>query len=430
MTETKWQFFHATKMSNRTRQLNRFIELNHLSARLDPQAVLQSIVDIAAELTQSDYCSILIYDPIQKHLKFAAGPWLQISALANQIIPVEGSIAGESLQTKRVLSLTNANQDPRVYHTVEKTLGIITHNLLSVPIIYREQALGVIQAVNKKEGTQYNHEDTGLLMSLAAHTAGILYLQQLENDKFHIQESLNDLEKRKSEFIAITSHELRTPLGVILGNATFARELLPTKDLKPQLDAIVLSALRLKEIVESLSRSDNLDTGNARLHISNVDLNQLLEDMITAYQSEARRKSIQLIIKIPREPVEVEGEAEKIAVIMQNLLRNALSFTDTNGSIHVSLQKIPGYAQITVSDTGIGIPESELDLIFDRFYQVASHMTRKHGGMGLGLSVAKSMVELHNGQIWVKSEPKKGSVFSFVLPTKQPVKVSDKNRLA
>ncbi len=405
--------------SKRARQLNRLIELNHLSARLDPAALLQSIVEMAAELTQSDYCSILVYDPPSESLKFVAGPWLQMPMLALINVPLEGSIAGETYRDNEVIQLTRVEQDVRLFHTVEDLLGIRTRSLLSVPVRHRDVVLGVLQAVNKYDG-EYNHEDTAFLLSLAAHAGSAVYHQQLEARLDQVELALDELEQRKTDFISITSHELRTPLGIILGNATFLREMIPGPDFRPQLDAIVISALKLKELVESLTKAENLQSGTARLRAEAVDINALVEDLATGYQSEAWRKEITLVTALSPDENIVAGEADKIAGIIQNLLRNALTFTDKGGHIQISTQHLPGYVQVAVTDTGIGIPESEQDLIFNRFYQVESHLTRRHGGMGLGLSVAKAMVDLHGGQIWVESQEGRGSTFAFVLPIAHP----------
>jgi len=113
-------------------------------------------------------------------------------------------------------------------------------------------------------------------------------------------------------------------------------------------------------------------------------------------------------------PIDVDGV--KINIALSNLVKNALHFTDSGGTVTIKIEEDSGYMKVSVTDTGIGIPAQDLSKLFDRFFQVESHLTRKHGGMGLGLSVAKSMIELHGGRIWVESEEGKGSTFTFLLP--------------
>ncbi len=112
----------------------------------------------------------------------------------------------------------------------------------------------------------------------------------------------------------------------------------------------------------------------------------------------------------------VEGDAPKISIALSNLVKNGITFSDSGGNVSVQAEKIPGYVKVSVTDDGIGIPSKDLPRVFERFYQVESHLTRRHGGMGLGLSVAKVMIEMHGGRIWGESEEGKGSNFTFILP--------------
>lgn len=112
----------------------------------------------------------------------------------------------------------------------------------------------------------------------------------------------------------------------------------------------------------------------------------------------------------------VACDASKIAIVLNNLVKNAIAFTNSGGHIVIVVEQIPGYVRVSVIDDGIGISAKDLPYIFERFYQAESHLTRKHGGLGLGLSVARLMVELHGGRIWAESVEGKGSNFSFILP--------------
>jgi signal transduction histidine kinase len=221
----------------------------------------------------------------------------------------------------------------------------------------------------------------------------------------------------KSDFISIASHELRTPLGLILGHATFLREIVD-EECYDQVDTIIRSAGRLKEIIESLSNVDNFQSGMASLRSRMTSIKSLLLELVDAYQTEAKQKKITLHADLPKNSdLLIVGDAEKISIAVSNLIKNSLTFTNEGGHVFVAAEQVPGYIKITVIDDGIGIPASSLSRIFERFYQVESHLTRKHGGMGLGLSVAKVMVELHGGRIWVESVESKGSQFTILLPT-------------
>jgi signal transduction histidine kinase len=221
----------------------------------------------------------------------------------------------------------------------------------------------------------------------------------------------------KSGFIAIASHELRTPLGLILGHATFLREVVEP-DYREQMDIIVRNGLRLKEIVDDLAKMDNVQRGGAIVHNRPVSIKRVIEEVMDSFYQEAKQKGITIRSDAPQESLLVEGDSSKISIALSNLVKNAIAFNNSGGHIIIVAESIPGYVKTSVIDDGIGIPSKDLPHIFERFYQVESHLTRKHGGMGLGLSVSKVMIEMHGGRIWAESVEGKGSNFTFLLPTK------------
>jgi two-component system sensor histidine kinase VicK len=130
----------------------------------------------------------------------------------------------------------------------------------------------------------------------------------------------------------------------------------------------------------------------------------------------ASQRNITLKADLGRDDLLVEVDGGKIAIALSNLVKNAIMFTDEGGHVFVTGELVPGYVKVSVIDDGIGIPARDLPRIFDRFFQVESHLTRRHGGMGLGLSVAKAMIEMHGGRIWAESMEGKGSNITFLLP--------------
>jgi signal transduction histidine kinase len=229
----------------------------------------------------------------------------------------------------------------------------------------------------------------------------------------------------KSNFIGITSHELRTPLGLILGHATFLRETIGDEQREP-IDTIIRNATRLKEIIESMTEVDNYESGVARIRQKTISISRIVKDVVASFQDMAAGKNITLQADIQDDELQVEADANKITVAISNLIRNAITFSNEGGLVQVSVESVTGHVQVSVSDNGIGIPVYDIPHVFDRFFQVESHLTRHHTGMGLGLSVAKSMIEMHGGRIWVESEEGKGSTFSFLLPLRPKTKSAEK----
>ena len=219
----------------------------------------------------------------------------------------------------------------------------------------------------------------------------------------------------KTDFVAITSHELRTPLGLILGHSTFLRELVGEEH-QEQLETIIRNAMRLKEIIDSMTRVHNIQSGVASVRRRTVSVRKIILDALAAIRKEAETKGVTLGFDIEDSDLMIEGDADKIGVAILNIIQNGVAFTDQGGYVFVVAEEVPGYIKLAVKDNGIGIPTRDLNQIFERFYQVESHLTRKHGGMGLGLSVAKMNIELHGGRIWVDSAEGQGSTFTILLP--------------
>jgi signal transduction histidine kinase len=135
-----------------------------------------------------------------------------------------------------------------------------------------------------------------------------------------------------------------------------------------------------------------------------------------SFMEQAGKKQLTLRAETGQAELLVEGDASKISIALSNVVKNALDFTNPGGHILIVAEQSAGHVKVSVMDDGIGIPAKDLSHIFERFYQVESHLTRKHGGMGLGLSVAKVMTELHGGRIWAESVEGKGSNFTLLLP--------------
>jgi len=396
-------------------RINRLLTVvQTLGASLEFDAFMQSVVEEVCELTSSESASILRYESGTDNLLFIAAPPEQLQFLRGVQVPLEGSAAGWVFRHAEPLLVQNTAHDKRHYKEVDRLTGARTRSILAAPLMFRGGPLGVLEAVNKRKG-EYTEEDIAVLETLAALAAFSIHESELQKQIERLQAETSSLERLKADFIAIASHELRTPLGLILGHATFLREL-TDKKYHEQLDLIIRNATRLKEIVDNLSSVDNYQSGAARVRQKQVVMTRLAQDVVESFHEEARRKGVDLRLAAPSSPLTAEGEAGKIEVALSHLVRNAITFTDSGGHVLVSVEAVPGYVKVSVADDGIGIPASDLTRVFERFYQVENHLTRRYGGMGLGLSVAKVMVEMHGGRIWAESVEGQGSRFIFLLP--------------
>jgi len=405
--------------NERIDHLDRLLEVvRGLTTAPDLESFLQTIINEAIELTNSELASILEYDETAEELRFLAMHWFQRDLLRPMGVPLEGSAAGWVFRRGQHLIIQDTKADQRHFKVVDRVTKHETHSLIAVPLMVRGDVVGVLEALNKKDDAHYTEEDLTILETLGALAAQAMKNADLQRKVRAASIELAELERLKTDFIAITSHELRTPLGLILGHATFLRELAGAQYAE-QLDMIIRNATKLKDIVESLSDVDNVQTGAARVRSQKVSLAKIVQEVILTFQDEANSRNITLKCDMGESPFWVDADEMKLSIALSNLLKNAIQFTESGGHVTVNVQETSGYFKVSVVDDGIGIPARSLPRVFERFFQVETHLTRRYGGMGLGLSVAKAMVELHGGRIWAESEEGRGSVFTFLLPTEQ-----------
>ena len=406
---------HTMATNERIDHLERLLEVvRGLTTAPDLETFLQTIISEATELTNSELASILEYDETAEELRFLAMQWFERDLLRPMGVPLEGSAAGWVYRRGQPLIIQDVRKDQRHFNLVDRMTNHQTQSLVAVPLMVRGEVVGVLEALNKKDDAHYTEEDLAILETLGALAAQAMQNVDLMRKVRASRVQLAELERLKTDFIAITSHELRTPLGLILGHATFLRELAGGQ-YDEQLDAIIRNATKLKDIVENLSDVDNFQNGSARVKGGRVSMTKIAEDVVSLFREEAEQKSITLKLEPASQPFYLHADQVKITIALSNMVKNAIQYTEAGGNVNVKVEEDSGYIMVTVTDNGIGIPPRELPRIFDRFYQVETHLTRRYGGMGLGLSVAKAMIELHGGRIWAESEGR-GSRFTFLLP--------------
>jgi signal transduction histidine kinase len=405
--------------NERIDHLERLLEVvRGLTTAPDLDSFLQTIIAEASEMTNSEFASILEYDEAAEELRFLSIQWIHREALRPVGVPLDGSAAGWVFRKGQPLIIQDTRVDKRHFKVPDQVSRFHTRSLAAVPLIVHGEVIGVLEALNKKDDAHYTEEDLTILATLGALAAQAMRNTELERKVRVVRVELAELERLKTDFIAIASHELRTPLGLILGHATFLRELVG-EEYAEQLDTIIRNAIRLKEIVENLSDVDNVQTGAARVRSHKVSMTRIAEDVILTFQDEANSKNITLTADVGNSPFYVDADGVKIGIALSNLIKNAIQFTNPGGYVTVKVEEDSGYLKVAVVDDGIGIPARDVARVFERFFQVEEHLTRHYGGMGLGLSVAKAMIDLHGGRIWAESEVGRGSTFTFLLPIEQ-----------
>jgi len=390
-----------TELRQMALKLARLVEISvTLNSTLEPGQLLQFILDTAVSLLECEAASIMLCDEAEQELRFAASTESDPEELAKIPVPMNTSIGGTIVKTKAPVIIKDVEHDPRHYKVVEDQTQFKVKSLLGVPMSIQDRTVGVLQALNKYDGN-FNPEDLELLQIIASQAAVAINNANLVQALQKANEELSQADKLKSDFMAVASHELRTPLGIILGYASFLKE-----DANSQLSGIVDSmlnaAVRLETVVDSMTNMSLLYTGEADLKLNPTEIQQII---FSAYQrvvstAEARDN---VVLKLPKIPVYVNADP-RLELVFVNVLHNAVRFTPDQGEIFVSMNATDDEVLILVRDIGIGIPPDKLEKIFENFYQVEDHLTRNFGGLGLGLSIARALAELHGGRIWAESE--------------------------
>lgn len=401
--------------NERIDHLERLLEVvRGLTTAPDLETFLQAIISEATEMTNSELASILEFDETSQELRFLAMHWFERDLLRPMSVPVGESAAGWVYRKGQPLIIQDVKVDKRHFKVVDRMTNHETQSLVAVPLMVRGEVVGVLEALNKKDEAHYTEEDLTILETLGALAAQAMQNVDLMRKVRASKIELAELERLKSDFIAITSHELRTPLGLILGHATFLKELAGDQ-FDEQLDTIVRNATKLKEIVENLSDVEKFQSGSALVRGDQVSVTKIAEEVVSSFQNEAAQRHIELKLDAGESSYYIHADRIKIAIALSNLVKNAIQYTEAGGHVTVKVSEETGFVRVSVTDDGIGIPARELPRIFERFYQVETHLTRRYGGMGLGLSVAKAMIDLHGGRIWAESSGR-GSTFTFLLP--------------
>lgn len=400
------------------RSLNRLVEVSLiLNSSLSTEEILTQLMDASAEILNAESASVILMDRNTHQLHFVAMPTgaAQAEKLVRIPVPLEGSIAGHIIKEKQAIVLDDVSQDPRHYRNTDDQSGFKTRSLLGVPMRISDRVVGALEAVNKI-GDHWEPDDQNYLEILASQAAIALEKAELVDQLQKANAELSQVDKLKNDFIAIASHELRTPLGVILGYASFLKDE-AQGELGDHADAVLNSALKMRNLIEDMTNLRFLKIGDSELQRDEVSLSSLLQLVRGDVLALASANDQVLMLGHPDPDVVVYADRALLLMALTNIVNNAIKFTPQEGNIQIKVIDRPQEVWICIQDDGVGIPERDLENIFKPFYQVEDHMTRRHGGMGLGLSIAKAVVEAHRGRLWAESAGKnQGATLTMSLP--------------
>jgi PAS domain S-box-containing protein len=242
--------------------------------------------------------------------------------------------------------------------------------------------------------------------------------QKVAAENARLYEEAQDANRVKDDFLAVLSHELRTPLNAIVGYSRLMRgQMLPQDQVGRAIETLERNARWLTQIVDDVLDVSRIVSGKIRLDVQAVELASIVDNAVATVQPAADAKSVRIQSLIDPRVGPVSGDPDRLQQVVWNLLANAVKFTPKGGRVQVRLERANSHIDIVVSDTGIGISKAFLPHVFDRFRQADSGSTRKAGGLGLGLSIVRHLVEMHGGRVMAESEGvDQGATFTVRLP--------------
>jgi len=398
------------KENIRLRSLIPLFEFNRtLLSTVEVDTLLHHVLQLAQQETQADVGILFLSEGevISEHRR----PSMPDEDDRARSLRLE--LAAWIMQHRGYVSLRCGEVFQEQFDTLLQLLGV--EFLVGLPLIAKEgPPLGAL--VLGKRLDPFASGDSEFLQVMCGQAAIAIRNAHLFREIQQAYDELKHLDHLKSEFINIAAHELRTPLAILLGYASVMAEEATSEVDRGRLEVIIRNAMRLSSLIDDMLNLSYLEMGEAHLDIEEIILREVIQETLLDTQDMAREKHLNIEVNVPLDFPTLLTDRKKLDLIVMNLLSNAIKYTPEGGKISFEARLDGDRAVVDVRDTGIGIPPEEREKIFDRFYQVEDSLTRQHGGIGLGLAIVRSFVELCQGRIWVESEMGKGSTFTFELP--------------
>jgi len=423
--ETARLFEETSRRAEQMTTLNR-IGLD-LASGLEMERVLQSLYEQCEQVLSVDTFYVALYDDVRGMIDF---PLLtgKDGPLTMDSMDIESpSLTSHVIQSGELLYVPDArNISEDAPYRALPISDLPNRSYVGVPLLSRGQAIGVL-SIQSLSPNAYSDEDIELLTTMSTQATIAIENARAYQRLVETADELREVDRLKTQFLANMSHELRTPLNSIIG---FSRVMLkgidgPLTDLQEDdLTSIYSSGQHLLGLINSILDMSKIEAGKMDLSFDEVDLSDIFSTVIYTARGLLKDRPIKLKSDFPEDLPLVWADTQRVRQILINLISNAAKFTET-GHIALAASADAEFVTISVSDTGMGIEEEAMNRLFIAFQQVDQSTSRRAGGTGLGLAISRSFVELLGGEIWVESEPGKGSTFSFTLPIYEVVRAKE-----
>ena len=386
---------------------------------LDEQTLLQSVVDLTKSSFNLYHAQIYLLSEDGKEMVLAAGAGEAGRTMreSGHSIPLNREHSLVAL-TARQRSVTISNDITQTTDFLPNPLLPETRAEMVVPMIIGDDLIGVLD-VQSTQVNRFTDEDARIKTTLADQIAvAIRNAEAFERERKTIAR-LREVDRLKQEFLANMSHELRTPLNSIIGYSEVLIDGVDgelTEDAMEDVNAIHSSGKHLLNLINEILDMAKIEAGQMNLRMKPLDLSEILVEVVRDSQVLVKEKPVELRLEPLGKLNRVNADDIRVRQVLLNLLSNAIKFTE-QGSVVVRYGMRDDRVWVEVEDTGSGIPEDQLEVIFERFRQVDGSSTRRAGGTGLGLAITRQLVNMHGGDIEVASEVGKGSRFWFTLPS-------------
>jgi PAS domain S-box-containing protein len=417
-----------------------------LGGELDLHKLVQAVTDAATELTGAHFGSFFynVLDGQGGHYMLYTLSGVPREAFAHFPMPRATDLFGPTFRGEGILRIADVAKDPRYgknspyYGMPEGHLPVTSY--LALPVISRTgEVLGGLFFGHPEAGVFTGRHEiilTGMAAQAAVAMDNARLFEALKRARIEAEQAAEENERLyreaqesnriKDEFLATVSHELRTPLTAILGWAHLLRTGTSDADFTHKaFETIERNARAQAQLIDDLLDVSRIITGKLRIDVQPINPNTFIEAAIESIKPGAEAKGVRLQKIVDTGMVFVAGDPVRLQQVVWNLLANAVKFTPRGGRVQVKLERVNSHVEITVSDTGAGITPEFLPLVFDRFRQADQRKTRQHGGLGLGLSIVRHLVELHGGNVRAESAGEgQGSTFTVLLPVSPVYQVS------